>query len=100
MRFDYEDPQFRELARRIHDLSTDLLLIRELKAPTIRDIVGAPVIDNWAIGHRIEPALVGEVTGHPLAGPGPVVTSGLYYLDPVAGYARTLSRWYKLGRSK
>lgn len=100
MHFSYEDPEFRELANRIHDLSRDLLLIKNLTAPSIRDIVAAPVIENWSVGHRIEPALIGDVKGHPVVKPGPLVTSELFYLDPVAGYARTLSRWYRLGAPK
>lgn len=71
--YTFEEPRVREIAQRIHD---------------------------WWIGRRLEVALTGVVSGHPEVGPGPVVTSGLYYLDPIAGYARTLSRWYKLGNRK
>lgn len=97
MHYTYENPRVRELAARIHDLSRDLRLIEELKAPSIRDIASAPVIDDWYVGHRMEPALIGRLSGHPVVRPGPVVTSGLFYLDPLAGYARTMSRWYKIG---
>ncbi|MBJ3786996.1 hypothetical protein DEVEQU_00092 [Devosia equisanguinis] len=93
----FENPQVREIAERIHALSRDLRLIEELEAPSIRDISAAPVLNDWRLGRRAEPALMGFVEGHPSVRPGPVVTSGVYYLDPIAGYARTLSRWYRLG---
>lgn len=74
------------------------MLIDQLRAPSIRDIAAAPLIEDWTIGKRFEPALIGRVSGHSNIDTGqPVVSSGLYYLDPVAGYARTLSRWYRLG---
>ena len=100
MLYTFEEPRVREIAQRIHDLSRDLKLIEQLQAPSIFDIASAPVIDDWRIGRRLEVDLTGVVSGHPEVGPGPVVTSGLYYLDPIAGYARTLSRWYKLGNRK
>ena len=94
----FDDPAVTELARRIHALSRDLDLIRELKAPTIRDFANAPVLENWSVGRRSEIALVGEVIGHPDIIDGHrSTTSGLYYLDPRAGYARTQSRWWRLG---
>jgi hypothetical protein len=95
--YTFENPRTREIASRIHRLSQDLMLIDQLRAPSIRDIAAAPLIEDWAIGRRYEPALIGRVSGHPHIDPGPIVTSGLYFLDPVAGYARTLSRWYRLG---
>lgn len=100
MDFAFEDPQTRLLVRRVHELSDDLKLIAQLRAPSIRDIAAAPLLDDWFIGHRMEPALVGTVSGHPVVPDGPAVTSGLYVLDPVAGYARTLSRWWRLGQPK
>ena len=83
--------------QRIHRLSQDLRLIQELKAPRLSDYVDAPVLEDWTIHHRFEPALIGMVTGHPTQPDGPAVTSGLFYLDEKIGVARTLSRWYRLG---
>ena len=95
--FEPDSPQFAETARRIHNLSRDLRLFEELKAPTMTEFVDAPVLENWCTVDRAEPALAGVVTGHPLLGDRRIVTSGLYLLDPTMGYARTLSRWYRLG---
>lgn len=98
MNFSLKDDLMRDVARRIHLLSRDLSLIEQLQAPTIHHYVEAPIIDNWSIGARYEPALVGMVSGHPSRGDGPTITSRLYYLDDRIGVARTLSRWYRLGR--
>nr|WP_314256816.1 DUF6634 family protein [uncultured Devosia sp.] len=99
MRFTYEDRSMAETARRIHSLSDDLKLIEQLMAPRIYDFATAPILNDWSIGQRHEIALVGRVEGHAsIPDKKLVTTSGLYFLDPVAGYARTLSRWYRLGK--
>lgn len=43
--------------------------------------------------------LWGEVTDHPVLGNASIHTSQLIAIDPAAGWARTASRWYRLGRS-
>jgi hypothetical protein len=72
---------------------SDILNVRSSGGP-----VQGPVIDHWvpvSVGnwHR----LWGQVTGHPRGLEGDVMTSTVFYLDPVAGLARTASRWYQLG---
>jgi hypothetical protein len=42
-------------------------------------------------------SLAGFVAGHPLRGSRHIATSPLWVLDPDLGWARTLSRFYKLG---
>jgi len=42
------------------------------------------------------PHLVGIVLGHPLLRDGEIWTSELLTYDPERGYARTLSRFYRL----
>ncbi|WP_363321399.1 DUF6634 family protein [Parvibaculum sp.] len=42
-------------------------------------------------------ALQGKVTGHPLLGVTTAVTSDLCVFAPDLGWARTLSRYYRLG---
>jgi hypothetical protein len=42
--------------------------------------------------------LVGHDRGHPLLGDRAVVTSSVWFADPNDTWARTLSRFYKLGR--
>lgn len=99
MHFTFDDPRTLELAERIHALSRDLTLIQQLRAPSVRDFAAAPLLENWTVGYRLDVALVGTVIGHPAIKDGAVTTSPLYYLDQKAGYARTLSRWYRLGMS-
>lgn len=60
----------------------------------------APILDRWILGQRLVPCLAGLSTGHPLL-PGTsrlIGTSDLWLLSKGYGWARTLSRWYRLGR--
>ena len=59
-----------------------------------------PVLDRWAIARTAEPCLIGLASGHPTL-PGkerPIVTSRLWLMSSDGTWARTLSRWYHLGR--
>lgn len=60
----------------------------------------APLLDNWTLSQRPAPCLVGLSTGHPiLAGRArPITTSDLWMLSRDHQWARTASRWYRLGR--
>lgn len=69
--------------------------------PSETDLAQAPVLSDWKAaispgGHVI---LWGEVVDHPLLGTASITTSQLIAIDPEAGWARTASRWYGLGRS-
>lgn len=68
-----------------------------------RDLAGvladAPVIDGWRYLPYVTACLGGGVSGHPLLGDRPsIATSMLFALNPEGGWARTLSRWYRVGR--
>lgn len=84
---------------RLESLVSDLKRLRAGGVPTAEEIAAAPSIDQWDVAMRSEPALVGLIQGHPKGLPHlrPSVTSGLWIIDPVRGYARTLSRLYALG---
>jgi hypothetical protein len=62
--------------------------------------VEAPILDRWVLGRRTVPCLIGLSTGHPeLPGQGRLITtSDLWLLSSDMSWARTLSRWYRLGR--
>ena len=63
-------------------------------------LADAPLIDRWAIGSRTTHCRTGVVAGHPVLGSDRLVrTSDLCILAPSHGYARTLSRFYRLGRA-
>lgn len=69
-------------------------------APDPYELAAAPILSGWrrSLMPTVEPILVGTITGHPhLSGRRNVATSRLLALDPVDGWARTLSRWYRLG---
>ena len=60
----------------------------------------APVLDGWIIAQRPIACLAGLSSGHPRL-PGAnraIVTSDLWLLSSDRSWARTLSRWYRLGR--
>ena len=83
---------------KLRRLASDLARIRSGKGPTRAEIVGAPVLDWWAVGIRPVPCLVGAAHGHPLLREqSRIVTSELFAIDTCRGVARTYSRFYKLG---
>lgn len=68
--------------------------------PSPEDLQEAPLLDGWIAVAEITGnlCLLGKVEGHPSIGSGTISTSPLMKIDPEAGYARTVSRWYRLGR--
>ncbi|KAB1070033.1 DUF6634 family protein [Methylobacterium planeticum] len=68
--------------------------------PDRYELEAAPLLSDWrrSLMPSVEPVLIGAVEGHPrLSGRRHVATSRLLALDPQAGWARTLNRWYRLG---
>ena len=60
----------------------------------------APILDEWRFAFRPVPCLEGLSTGHPRL-PGecrPIVTSEIFLISEELGWARTYSRFYRLGR--
>lgn len=56
-------------------------------------------ISDWMIAKRAVPILLGTVLGHPTVGDGrPAATTEIVYWDEHWQLARTLTRWYRLGR--
>jgi hypothetical protein len=62
------------------------------------DLSKAPILDNWAFSIEPRRRLIGTVTGHPRLPDGWITTSPLVWIDPDRGVARTISRYYRLGR--
>ena len=80
------------------ELQRDIARIDDGLHPTSKDLANAPVLEHWALGMRMQPCLTGEVYGHPKLRSGTcTVTSQLHLFAPHHGYARTLSRFYRLG---
>lgn len=68
--------------------------------PPERLAVDPPILERWAMALRPTLCLTGLSFGHPLL-PGearPIVTSDLCLIADDHAWARTLSRWYRLGR--
>lgn len=69
--------------------------------PTEADLAGAPLISNWIFATAPGdpgPTLVGSITGHPTLGNSALsTTSVVLAIDVEAGWARTVSRYYRLG---
>ena len=65
--------------------------------PTSNDLAVAPLLNDWqAILMRGSCCLAGEVSGHPRL-QGSITTSALIVLDLDLTWARTISRFYRLG---
>jgi hypothetical protein len=93
--------EIRDLADRLERLSADLRRLVAGEAPTSADLNMAPLLDQYAYTARSEPCLGGLATGHPYVAPGHrVFTSGVYAISESEGWARTLSRFWKLGKKE
>ena len=85
-----------EIAR-LEQLLLDLEDIADGLAPTAEHLATAPFLDNWVEVTRPDACLAGKIKGHPICH-GPIsITSGLIVWAPEFGWARTLSRFYRLG---
>jgi len=75
--------------------------IRDLRAGEITrstDLKAAPIIDKWSYGLVPARCIAGLVRGHPVLGNlARVHTSEVILIDPEHGWARTWSRYYRLG---
>lgn len=88
------------------DLREQLLRLAAMTSltdpPGAEELAAAPLLERWSLARvrgDIGLALVGSVTGHPRLGDRPaIVTSELIAMDPGHTWARTRSRFYRLGR--
>ncbi len=88
--------EIKALKALVHDL--ERLLNGEHPDP--RELAHAPLINNWDFDRRDAVCLVGTFLGHPRLGrivPNGM-TSELWYINPEREYARTFSRFYRLGK--
>lgn len=74
-------------------------LIGAVGVPGAAELAGAPLLTGWIVqpmpGGLFR--LVGFVSGHPLLQDGCITTSAILAADEQAGWARTASRYYRLG---
>lgn len=85
---------------RIRALLADMERILEGSAPEAIVLGKPPILNRWLLGNTLAPCLVGLSTGHPkLVGVDtPIATSQVLLMSDDMTWARTLSRWYRLGR--
>ncbi|MDH2329076.1 ATP-dependent Lon protease [Cereibacter sp. SYSU M97828] len=69
------------------------------KGPSPEELASAPLLQNWRPLLDMSGVVVlwGHVENHPLLGNDAITTSRLFRLDTEQGFARTWSRWYRLG---
>lgn len=66
--------------------------------PSAEDLAQAPCLDNWYSSGEKFAYLEGTVHDHPeLTSDRPIYTSAVLAIDAHAKWARTISRWYRLG---
>ena len=96
------DAPFELEMERLAKLVTDIKRIHAGTSPEMLAGDEAPILDRWVIGQRFAPCLAGLSTGHPrLLGENRLIgTSELWMLSADRTWARTLSRWYRLGRRR
>lgn len=91
-------PELARTARKYFALAEDLTHIARGEHPTENALQTAPQLTGWRVYIAPRPHLVGVVMGHPYLENGRVITtSELFTFDPFTGYARTYSRFYRLG---
>lgn len=85
--------------QRLSRLVSDMDRLRE--GATVEELAGEapPCLERWQLAQRPASCLMGLSFGHPLL-PGigrPIITSDLVLLTTDGSWARTVSRWYRLG---
>ena len=83
---------------RLRRLADHLEKLQQGWRPTSADLADAPFLDEVRLAPRNDVCLSGVCTNHPtLAGPR-ICTSSVWVFAPQLGWARTYSRWCRLGR--
>lgn len=78
-------------------LLTDLKRFASKQFPTSHELEDAPLIDEYKIDLIDRPVLVGQAYKHPRLGSTGIQTTELWAIAPTLGWARTWSRFYRLG---
>lgn len=89
------------LIEKLRSARTDLRRLGEGWRPSEADLEGAVGLEDWL--PAVDPVnnlpiLMGESIGHPILGNQFITTSPVLWISEDRTIARTLSRWYHLGR--
>ena len=95
-----QDPSFDLDLAKLSSLVADMQALQRGRMP--EELAGdeVPLLDRWIFGSRLAPCLKGLASGHPrlIGEDRAIYTSELWLLSEDRSWARTLSRWYRLGR--
>ncbi|UYQ73399.1 hypothetical protein OF122_06465 [Pelagibacterium flavum] len=69
------------------------------REPTSEQLADAPLLDAWADSEMGGNRICGFVEGHPTIDDGPCTTSAVIYFAEDYSWCRTISRYYRLGRT-
>lgn len=95
------DQGFEQVLCRLKALVADLEALQSGRSTTVLP-KAAPLLDQWDFAQRAALCLVGRSNGHPLL-PGvgrQIATSDLWLMSADHRWARTMSRWYRLGEPR
>ena len=87
-----------EDVERLELLVADLRRIIRGEAPTRGELRAAPMVDRWSMETLPVPCLTGDLHGHPILTSPRIITSQVHAWAPELGWARTMSRFYRLGQ--
>lgn len=90
-------PDQREAGDRLHDLADELQGIRDGTKPVPDDLADAPRLEGWRTTSREVRILTGRVYGHPNIPDGRRITTSDLYASDGKSWARSMSRYYRLG---
>ena len=98
--FKFLDPRYLEagLADKLRGLADDIARFQVGVGPTPEQLEEAPMLVDWH--YRFTPLgvrLVGSVLHHPTLSNGLIMTSQVWVADPRGLWARSVSRYYRLG---
>ena len=85
--------------RRLESLRSDLLSLSLGRIPSLATHADAPILDPWTVVPNLVHCLSGFVNNHPDF-PGEERlhrTTPIVCLDQAGGWARSATRWYRLG---
>ncbi|WP_417419114.1 DUF6634 family protein [Hoeflea sp.] len=100
--FDWNEPsrdeRFELQLQRLKSLVADMEAVQQRRMQKALP-EGAPILEHWALTCRPAPCLTGRSTGHPrlMGADRSIITSDLQLLSSDQMWARTMSRWYRLG---
>jgi len=87
-----------DLGRRLRALADDCDRFERGRAVAAVMLQKAPLLTDWVPALTPQGVqLIGQVTGHPLLGDCAAAATPLWFADPDGGWARSLSRFYRLG---